>query len=97
MAWTPDGPQVGVGTGDPTQFESLRHSWTLRAPMRYFVDVKVRGNQIVERLYAAHMPAPFLSLLVDDCIARGRDYHDGGAATTRRTFKAWDSARSPTP
>jgi len=30
-------------------------------------------------LYAAHMPAPFLSLLMDDCIARGQDYHDGGA------------------
>ena len=26
-----------------------------------------------------HMPAPFLSLLIDDCIATGKDYHDGGA------------------
>jgi formate C-acetyltransferase len=25
------------------------------------------------------MPAPFLSLLIDDCIAKGRDYHEGGA------------------
>ncbi len=25
------------------------------------------------------MPAPFLSLLTDDCIARGKDYHAGGA------------------
>jgi formate C-acetyltransferase len=25
------------------------------------------------------MPAPFLSLLIDDCIASGKDYHDGGA------------------
>jgi formate C-acetyltransferase len=25
------------------------------------------------------MPAPFLSLLIDDCIFRGKDYHDGGA------------------
>jgi formate C-acetyltransferase len=25
------------------------------------------------------MPAPFLSLLIDDCIAEGKDYHDGGA------------------
>jgi len=24
------------------------------------------------------MPAPFLSTLIDDCIAKGRDYHDGG-------------------
>ncbi|MCK7482842.1 MAG: hypothetical protein M0C28_41270 [Candidatus Moduliflexus flocculans] len=26
-----------------------------------------------------YMPAPFLSLLIDDCIASGKDYHDGGA------------------
>ena len=25
------------------------------------------------------MPAPFLSLLTDDCIACGKDYHAGGA------------------
>jgi len=32
----------------------------------------------VEQLYARHMPAPFLSLLIDDCILTGRDYHSGG-------------------
>jgi trans-4-hydroxy-L-proline dehydratase len=47
--------------------------------MRHIIDVKVRGNNIIERLYAAYMPAPFLSLLTDDCIANGKDYHDGGA------------------
>ena len=25
------------------------------------------------------MPAPFLSLLIDDCIQTGKDYHNGGA------------------
>ena len=38
----------------------------------------MRGNNIIERLYATYMPAPFLSILIDDCIARGQDYHDGG-------------------
>ncbi|MBZ5669794.1 MAG: hypothetical protein LAO04_08700 [Acidobacteriia bacterium] len=36
------------------------------------------GNNIIERLYAEYMPAPFLSLLVDDCIAKGRDYNNAG-------------------
>jgi formate C-acetyltransferase len=49
------------------------------AQMRYFIDVKVRGNNVIERLYAAHMPAPFLSILISDCITKGKDYHDGGA------------------
>ena len=47
--------------------------------MNHFVDIKVRGNNVIERLYATFMPAPFLSLLIDDCIATGTDYHDGGA------------------
>jgi len=47
--------------------------------LRYFVDVKIRGNNAIERLYAQHMPAPFLSTLIDDCIVRGKDYNDGGA------------------
>ena len=47
--------------------------------LRRLVDVKVRGANVIERLYATRMPAPFLSVLIDDCIARGRDYNDGGA------------------
>ncbi len=43
------------------------------------IDIKVRGNNVIERLYANYIPAPFLSLLIDDCIATGRDYHNGGA------------------
>ena len=47
--------------------------------LQHFIDIKVRGNNVIERLYARHMPAPFLSLLIADCIDNGKDYHDGGA------------------
>ena len=47
--------------------------------MHHFLDIKVRGNNVIERLFAIYMPAPFLSLLIDDCMLTGRDYHDGGA------------------
>ena len=30
-------------------------------------------------MYAEHLPVPFLSLLIDDCIEKGMDYNDGGA------------------
>ena len=46
--------------------------------MRYLIDVKIRGNNVIERLYARYMPAPYLSILVNDCIAKGKDYNDGG-------------------
>jgi formate C-acetyltransferase len=39
----------------------------------------MRGNHVIEQLYAAHLPVPFLSLLIDDCIAKGKDYNAGGA------------------
>jgi trans-4-hydroxy-L-proline dehydratase len=50
-----------------------------RQQLRHFVDIKIRGNQIIERMYAAGMPAPFLSVITDDCIDKGLDYHAGGA------------------
>ena len=74
------GLQLGPQTGDPSEFESFDAFFeAYRTQLQYFIDVKVRGSNVIERLYATHMPAPFLSLLIDDCIRNGRDYHDGGA------------------
>jgi pyruvate formate-lyase/glycerol dehydratase family glycyl radical enzyme len=74
------GRQIGLATGDPAQFSSFPELFAAyEKQLRHFVDIKVRGNNVVERLYALHMPAPFLSLLIDACIAKGQDYHDGGA------------------
>ncbi len=74
------GVQLGLATGDPRNFETMEALLDAFArQVRYFVDIKVRGNAVIERLYARYMPCPFLSLLIDDCIAAGKDYHDGGA------------------
>jgi len=43
-----------------------------------FVDLKIKGNNINERLYAEYLPSPFMSIIVDDCIEKAKDYHDGG-------------------
>jgi pyruvate formate-lyase/glycerol dehydratase family glycyl radical enzyme len=74
------GRRIGLETGDPIQFEAFEELFeAYDKQLNYFVDIKIRGNNVIERLYANYMPAPFLSLLIDDCIARGKDYHDGGA------------------
>ena len=74
------GRRIGLETGDASQFQSFDEFLAAYAKqLRYLIDVKIRGNNVVERLYATYMPAPFLSLLTEDCIANGRDYHDGGA------------------
>ena len=74
------GKRIGLATGDPRGFASFDELMAAYGrQLRHFVDIKVRGNNLIEGLYARHMPVPFLSLVIDDCIARGRDYHNGGA------------------
>ncbi len=74
------GQRLGIETGDPRIFTSFDELFVaFERQLLHFVDIKVRGNNTIERLYAKYMPAPFLSLLIDDCIARGKDYHAGGA------------------
>jgi pyruvate formate-lyase/glycerol dehydratase family glycyl radical enzyme len=74
------GREIGLKTGDPVSFTSFDELFeAFKKQLNYFVDIKVKGNNIIERLYADYLPAPFLSLLIDDCIAKGKDYHDGGA------------------
>ena len=74
------GKQIGLQTGEAAQFETFEQFWTAyKRQLLHFIEIKVRGNNVIERLYAAHLPAPFLSLLIDDCISTGKDYHDGGA------------------
>jgi len=73
------GKMLGIETGDMGDFVTFDELFTAyRRQLQYFIDLKTAGNSIIERLYAEEMPAPFLSLLVDDCIERGRDYNDGG-------------------
>ncbi len=79
------GKTIGLETGDPAAFTAFDQVLDAFArQLRHFIDVKIAGNQIIERLYAACMPAPFLSIITDDCIAKGRDYNNGGARYNTR-------------
>ncbi len=74
------GNRVGIDTGDPLEWGSFQDLMAaFRRQLLHLIEVKVRGNNVIERVWAEHLPTPFLSLLIDDCIATGRDYHDGGA------------------
>ncbi|MDT8431002.1 MAG: pyruvate formate lyase family protein [Bacteroidales bacterium] len=58
-------------------FEALQEAF--RIQLNYLVDIKIAGNVAIERLFAEHLPVPFLSLFIDDCIQNGKDYNAGGA------------------
>jgi formate C-acetyltransferase len=72
--------KIGIETGDPTSFKSYDRLFeAYKKQLQYFIDIKIKGNRIIERLYAEYLPAPFMSLLIDDCITNGKDYNDRGA------------------
>ena len=74
------GRQIGLKTGEAVDFQSYEDLFAaFGQQLNAFIEIKIAGNNVIERLYAQYMPAPFLSLLIDDCIATGKDYHDGGA------------------
>jgi pyruvate formate-lyase/glycerol dehydratase family glycyl radical enzyme len=71
---------IGIETGRPENFTSFDELLdAFRKQLHHFVGIKMRGNDVIERIYAKDMPVPFLSVLIDDCIANGKDYNDGGA------------------
>ncbi|HEY3323279.1 MAG TPA: trans-4-hydroxy-L-proline dehydratase [Planctomycetota bacterium] len=72
--------QLGPKTGAAESFANFDELFAaFHTQLRHFIDVKMRGNQIIERMYATLMPAPFLSVITDDCIRKGKDYNAGGA------------------
>jgi formate C-acetyltransferase len=74
------GKQLGLKTGTLESFQSFDQLFNAyRQQLQHFIDIKIRGNRIVERMFADLMPAPFLSVLIDDCIRKGKDYNNGGA------------------
>ncbi|MDP2035899.1 MAG: glycyl radical protein, partial [Ignavibacteria bacterium] len=72
--------QIGLQTGDPTTFKTYDEFYSaFEKQLNHFIDIKIKGNIIIERIYAQYMPAPFMSILIDDCIKKGKDYNAGGA------------------
>jgi len=74
------GRRLGPPTGGPGALASFDDLFAaFHRQMRHVLEIKLRGNQVIEQMYAALMPAPFLSVLTDDCIRKGKDYNAGGA------------------
>ena len=72
--------QLGPHTGNARDFTTFEQLWdAFEKQVDYFLNIKIRGNIVIERIYAEEMPVPFLSILTNDCVARGKDYNAGGA------------------
>ena len=74
------GKQIGIRTGVATDYKTYEELFNaFRAQVNHFMRIKLTGNNIIERIFMKNMPVPFLSILIDDCIAKGKDYMCGGA------------------
>ena len=77
--------QLGPVTGDISSFKSYDELFaSYEKQVRYFIDIKIAGNNIIETMYSKYMPCPFLSCLIDDCISNAKDYNEGGARYNTR-------------
>jgi Pyruvate-formate lyase len=73
------GKKAGIETGDPRTFASYDELYeAFLKQVNFVVDQKIRVSNYIDRMFAKYAPAPLLSVLTDDCIARGRDYYNGG-------------------
>lgn len=74
------GQEVGIKSGEVGSFENFDQFYSaFEKQLRYFIEIKIRGNLTIERLWGEILPSPFLSILIDDCIKSGLDYNCGGA------------------
>lgn len=70
---------LGVKSGDPREFKHFDQLYdAFVRQLEHIVDIKVRVNNYIERMFALNSPAPFLSVVIGDCIANGKDYYNGG-------------------
>ncbi len=73
------GKFVGCESGDPRTFktyEDLYHAFLKQ--LNYVVDQKIRVSNYIDAMFAKYAPAPFLSVVIEDCISTGKDYYNGG-------------------
>ena len=73
------GKRVGIKSGDPLGFTSYEQLYgAFLNQLNFIIDTKMRVSNYIDRMFAKYAPAPFLSVVIDDCISKGKDYYAGG-------------------
>lgn len=74
------GERISIQTGrveDMTTFEDFYDAY--KKQMEYQISLLVNADNAIDTAHATRCPLPFLSSMVDDCIARGKSVQEGGA------------------
>ena len=74
------GKKLGLETGAPRTFKPFDELYeAYHKQIVHFVAMKQAVTNYIERMFSLYAPATFLSLFIDDCISKGKDYYSGGA------------------
>jgi len=77
--------QIGIKTGNPEDFMTYEELFdAFVKQLNYIINIKIKGNNVIEKLFAKHMPSTFMSVLTDGCKENGRDYNAGGSKYNTR-------------
>ena len=77
--------QIGIKTGNPGDFMTYEELFdAFVKQLNYIINIKIKGNNVIEKLFAKHMPSTFMSVLTDGCRENGRDYNAGGSKYNTR-------------
>jgi pyruvate formate-lyase/glycerol dehydratase family glycyl radical enzyme len=74
------GKQTGPNTGyltDYNEYHDLEQAYSKQ--IDFFIDKMVIACDVVEKCHQQHLPSPFLSAVVDNCLENAKDVTAGGA------------------
>ncbi len=75
-----NGELVGVRTGEVKEFKTFDLFFdAYKKQMNYMISLLVNADNAIDVAHAERCPLPYLSSMVDDCIAKGKTPEQGGA------------------
>ncbi len=73
------GEMAGIESGNPLDFNKFEDLYSaFLKQLDFIVGQKIRVSNYIDRMFAKYSPAPFLSVVIDDCIKKGKDYYNSG-------------------
>ncbi|HUX57656.1 MAG TPA: formate C-acetyltransferase/glycerol dehydratase family glycyl radical enzyme [Bacteroidales bacterium] len=74
------GEEMGLRTGNlPDYPDYIAFESAFRKQIGFFIKRMIKACEIVERNHQEHLPSPFLSAVIDNCLSDGIDVTAGGA------------------
>ncbi|MDX2418235.1 MAG: pyruvate formate lyase family protein, partial [Xanthomonadales bacterium] len=65
------GKRAGIESGDPAEFASYEQLYdAFKRQLNFIIDTKIRVSNYIDRMFAKYAPAPFLSVVIEDCISK---------------------------